>query len=1750
MHISCIRLLAALALLPLGGLSAQAAIPGFPGTPICPPNSSCAPGTPTPPGTCGPGNAGATCTNRGPAIIGGSSSINLGAGNPINVINGNKYGREVDMAPLPGTLGLEIIRHYNSSLSGSGASTNLVGRGWKLSYETDLYVSGRTVQIVQADGSRIIFNRDPRDPSLCASADPANGTVSIVKTNRGDEYTWRWTNGRQLSFDSKGKLVQILAPGGLFVSLRYDPAGLLTRVTDPQGRRLDLSYPSREQARAGDAFRGVQSIASPVGRFTYHYGSAMAAGADIDKRLLLANLVKVSMPVGARTYHYEQADRPTLLTGISELVNGKAGKAAWQRIATYGYDINGKANLSVRGWPARLARGADGKPLQPARLADGTGIGQVTLEYGKGETVVANSQGRQTVFRHAILAGEYRLLEVRGAGCSGCGETNVRYAYDELARLQTTTRLSATGEPLSSERQEYDRRGRLASVSDIAYTRGKALPARLKLRYEYEADAAYPARILRPSVVPGRFYVTSFEYAQGPALAGLPVQVSEQGYMPTLEGTGSAGTIMRTIRYRYDHYGQRVAADGPLPNAASKPGPANSDITLTRYDGRTKLPIRTDMPGGGVTEVLERDAALRPTVTRFTDADGTQVVRVRYNWRGQPEEMRVEGTAADGSPPLSQTVHYAYDTNGKLTSTTHPGDMVQRFDYDAAGRMTRKWLPDGASMAAVYDTEGRRTSAVMLDASGRSVSMAHYRLDEAGRVAGMDDSLGTTADASFTPAGAVAEISNPLGIATRFDYDDNGMLVSRTSAPGTPDAASISFAYDPHGRQIKVIDANGVTTLRRFDDFGRPMLEVNPDRGVTLYFHDPAGRLLVRSDGQGNDTRYRHDLRGRLVAVGTTAIPELTRYRYVGKRLTEIVATPDGNADHAIERTGYRYDALGQVLEEKRWFARAGVKNDATGLSFVTTNTYDEAGRLHTQVLPDGHRLQYRYASRGGLNAILFDEDTIVADIKQGPAGLSGLTFGNGVRHRIERDARGQLTSIKATGMPVAGQGWLGRLGDWLGHATAPTEHLVYAQANRFDQAGRLISIRRNLGRAGNLSSRQVDEQYAYDVHDRLIGAGTDGQVVRYGYDKGGNRRIEARPDRLLQATAANTQAVPGAREYLYADGTNRLVARARLPWGGGKLNGTPSGVRGQQGLFDNAWLYGDSGAPFARLGFSTLDAVRTNTTQIAASHRFEYDMANRLVAVYDSRENVIARYAYNAHGERFAKTLYAVRSSAGPVVRTSLPTETTPATTYSLYRNQRLSAEADSEGHITAHYIYVDGKPVAKIDMEPNPSLFHAVWRSVRGLMKAAGEHPPADASLARIYAIHTDHLGTPQAVTDTRQEIVWQARTSPFGQATVMHASMSGVSGKPFMMNLRLPGQVFDAETGLHQNYLRDYDPELGRYTTPDPSGLAGGINPYAYVDSNPLTHTDTLGLYQSDIHYYMNMFLALAAGMSLDDAQTLALAAQFVDDNDDTRPLHLDDSEDHRRRLLTYHFTAVPTTIDPGTGWVRAGVRDYGTPVDNTAFANIPENAQLRRLRQAIATSRREANLRNPRCTQLQLMGEYLHSFEDTFAHRDSNNHPFQLSVGLGHGGYGSDPDYTYDHLSPILGNGSFNWNHNEERTLQMEREVYAKLRALGDPSKAKRFADFEMILAEFNDIPEHEGEGFIPAAPSTSRKLLLLQQTLAVWGIQVNWAGPGATTQYTYNEVLGERNRNTHLCDANGNALDQKKYQGTILPSCNR
>jgi RHS repeat-associated protein len=107
-------------------------------------------------------------------------------------------------------------------------------------------------------------------------------------------------------------------------------------------------------------------------------------------------------------------------------------------------------------------------------------------------------------------------------------------------------------------------------------------------------------------------------------------------------------------------------------------------------------------------------------------------------------------------------------------------------------------------------------------------------------------------------------------------------------------------------------------------------------------------------------------------------------------------------------------------------------------------------------------------------------------------------------------------------------------------------------------------------------------------------------------------------------------------------------------------------------------------------------------------------------------------------------------------------------------------------------------------------------------------------------MYFYLNDYLGTPQILVDASNTVVWEAKYKPFGDAEV-HPSSTVVN------NFRFRGQYLDAETGLHYNYHRYYDPQTGRYLTPDPIGLAGGINLYTYANENSINVIDPLGLFE---------------------------------------------------------------------------------------------------------------------------------------------------------------------------------------------------------------------------------------------------------------------------------------------------------------
>ncbi|OQS31026.1 hypothetical protein B0T40_23720 [Chromobacterium haemolyticum] len=109
-------------------------------------------------------------------------------------------------------------------------------------------------------------------------------------------------------------------------------------------------------------------------------------------------------------------------------------------------------------------------------------------------------------------------------------------------------------------------------------------------------------------------------------------------------------------------------------------------------------------------------------------------------------------------------------------------------------------------------------------------------------------------------------------------------------------------------------------------------------------------------------------------------------------------------------------------------------------------------------------------------------------------------------------------------------------------------------------------------------------------------------------------------------------------------------------------------------------------------------------------------------------------------------------------------------------------------------------------------------------------------------MYYYHTDHLGTPQALTDEQGALALEMDYQAWGQAREIIADAANKAGirNPF----RFQGQYQDEESGLHYNRYRYYDPEIGRFISRDPIGLMGGFNIYNYTP-NPVTWTDPLGL-----------------------------------------------------------------------------------------------------------------------------------------------------------------------------------------------------------------------------------------------------------------------------------------------------------------
>ena len=224
-------------------------------------------------------------------------------------------------------------------------------------------------------------------------------------------------------------------------------------------------------------------------------------------------------------------------------------------------------------------------------------------------------------------------------------------------------------------------------------------------------------------------------------------------------------------------------------------------------------------------------------------------------------------------------------------------------------------------------------------------------------------------------------------------------------------------------------------------------------------------------------------------------------------------------------------------------------------------------------------------------------------------------------------------------------------------------------------------------------------------------------------------------------------------------------------------------------------WLYDRDDQLSASPGCSYLYDANGNLTQMSRDgidYTYEYNASDRLIAV---RKNgsLAATCSYDCFGNRISK------NSGGNLVH------------YHYGLDHQLQGEYSPTGAPIKTYGWSDGEPLFV--------RFH----------QAEGSIPAGQ------YAFFiNDERGTPLKAFTPAGQVIWSAKYDVFGKAEV---------NGPAEINLRLPGQYFDAETGLHYNGFRYYDPVTGRYTQVDP--IRDRDNYYAYASANPVANIDPLGL-----------------------------------------------------------------------------------------------------------------------------------------------------------------------------------------------------------------------------------------------------------------------------------------------------------------
>jgi RHS repeat-associated protein len=833
----------------------------------------------------------------------------------------------------------------------------------------------------------------------------------------------------------------------------------------------------------------------------------------------------------------------------------------------------------------------------------------------------------------------------------------------------------------------------------------------------------------------------------------------------------------------------------------------------------------------------------------------------------------------------------AYDTAGRLVSVIDAAGYSEEYAYDGAGRLTREVTKNGGVFHYRYDERGRCVQRSGLD----RYSMKRLRYLDGTRTTEVTDSYDRKFIYHYLPSGQTLTEIDPLGARRTTAYDEHARIVAKTDATG----ATTQYGFDERGNRSLIVDALGAPTAMEYDKDHRLLALTDAKRQRWERVYDASGRVAFGIEPSGARWSFLYDASGQLAEV-ENPIGARRQYLWQHGMLVALTDWQRGETHlrfddfgRLVERHGPRGDALHLTYDAVGNLVRA-VLPDGGRLAA----TYDAVGNVTHFVDADGRSTRWRYGSCGRLMERTDKAGRTVRYLWGTERNrLEQVINEKGEAYRFFRDDNWNIT--REQGFDGAERRFVS---DPEGHTIAFTNPLGEQVLFERDALHRVIhqtlpdgsSVHFNfddLGWVAGATNGASTLRFERDAHGRIVSETSEAGWVRNRFDASGGHTgtesskglsldFELDPNGFVRALSMDGTAKMAFKRNAYGQEVERCFgADTRMEQRFdvcGRLtdqqlvapgHGTPSGrsvMPAAHGDVLRRSFHYDAAGQLVRVddgrrgwfefAYDAGEQLVAALRERGNSEAFEYDECGNLTRILaEGPQTKDDRLAYGPGNRLLRKgsTLYTYDAAGRRTAVVERADTDSPATwRYEWNALDRLTAVVRPDGERWEYTYDALGRRIAKTGPRERRTYLWdrdvVLHESIDGRCAASwvyhgtGFTPLVTLQSGQLLSVVADHLGTPRELVDERGHVAWTVDLTAFGgEQPETRAAARGAD-----CPIRFAGQWHDAETGLHYNRHRYFDPACGAYISEDPLRLAAGLHLYAY-GRNPVNSADPLGL-----------------------------------------------------------------------------------------------------------------------------------------------------------------------------------------------------------------------------------------------------------------------------------------------------------------